>query len=215
LPKDIEGRMPEGAIKRGWEELKKVWALVKTKPNTLRFLISFLFYDAGVQTVLFMASIFASSVLKFATSELIVLILILQLVAAIGAYVFARLSKIRGNKFALLTMLYIWIAICICAYLVDTKLQFYILGGVVGLVMGGIQSLSRSTYAKLLPENLTDTASFFSFMDVMDKIAVVVGTFAFGFVNQLMGDIRYSALALAAFFIIGWLILLPVKIKKD
>ena len=214
LPKDTEGAMPKGVVQRGWVELRKVWAQVRAEPNILRFLIAFLFYDAGVQTVLFMASIFASTVLKFGTAELILLILILQLVAALGAMLMARLSDRRGNKFALMLMLYIWIAICIAAYLVSAKLQFYLLGGVVGLVMGGIQSLSRSTYAKLLPENVADTASFFSFMDVMDKIAVVAGTFAFGIVNQVTGDIRNSTLALAVFFIVGWWLILPVKVRK-
>ncbi len=214
LPKDTEGDMPDGVGKKGWAELKMVWAIVKSQPNILRFLISFLFYDAGVQTVLYMAGIFAESVLKFEASELITLILILQLVAAIGAHAFAWVSEKIGNKRALMIMLFIWVAICVLAYLIQDKMPFYLLGGLVGLVMGGIQSLSRSTYAKLLPENIKDTTSFFSFMDVMDKIAVVAGTFAFGIVNQLTGDIRYSVLSLGVFFIIGIIILVSVKVQR-
>jgi UMF1 family MFS transporter len=215
LPKDTEGDMPEDVGEKGWQELKSVWAIVRKSPNVLRFLISFLCYNAGVQTVLFMASIFATAVLNFKTSELIVLILILQLVAAIGAHVFAWVSKLKGNKFALMVMLVTWVAICILAFLIQEKLPFYMLGGLVGFVMGGIQSLSRSTYAKLLPENIKDTTSFFSFMDVMDKISVVIGTFAFGIVNQIMGDIRFSVLALMVFFIIGIIILISIKIEKS
>ncbi len=214
LPKDSKDKMPAGVVQRGWAELKNVWALVKSDKNILRFLIAFLFYDAGVQTVLFMASIFASAELKFETSELIILILILQLVAAVGAWAFSRFSEKFGNKLSLLVLLVIWIAICVCSYIIASKIQFYLLGGFVGLTMGGIQSMSRSTYAKLIPSNTKDTASFFSFMDVMDKIAVVAGTFAFGFVNQMTGNIRYSVLALALFFIIGLIIILPVQVKR-
>ena len=140
--------------------------------------------------------------------------LLLQLVGALGAWFFAKVSKWKGNKWAIVFMLVVWTAICFAAYLVSSKAMFYGLAVVLGAVMGGIQSLSRSTYSKLIPENTTDVTSFFSFFDITDKVAVVVGTFAFGIVNQLTGDIRYSTLALALFFIMGLLFIIPVKIRR-
>lgn len=214
LPADkINTASTEILIHEGWVELKNVWREIKSTTNLKFFLYSFLLYNAGVQTVIFMASIFASKVLAFGTSELIILILILQIVAAIGANLFAKISDKKGNKFSLNFMLVCWIIICLGAFVITDKITFYLLAGLVGLVMGGIQSLSRSTYAKLIPANTKNMTSYFSFMDVMDKIAVVVGTFAFGFVEQLTGGIRYSALSLSIFFIIGMFLLSKVTIK--
>jgi len=202
-------------IHEGWQELKNVWSEISKTANLKYFLLAFLSYNAGVQTVIFMASIFASKVLMFETSELIVLILILQIVAAIGANLFAKLSDRKGNKFSLYLMLFSWVVICLGAFFINDKISFYLLASLVGLVMGGIQSLSRSTYAKLIPPNTKNITSYFSFMDVMDKISVVVGTFAFGFVEQLTGSIRYSALFLAVFFVFGMYLLRNVKIKPS
>jgi UMF1 family MFS transporter len=107
----------------------------------------------------------------------------------------------------------IWIAVCVTAYFITTELQFYVVAGVVGLVMGGIQSLSRSTYSKIMPET-KDTASFFSFYDVTEKIAIVIGMFSFGFIQQITGNIRNSIIALMVFFIIGILLLISSITKK-
>lgn len=142
------------------------------------------------------------------------LILILQIVAIGGATLFAKISGRKGNKFSLIIMLIIWTGICIVGYFVQTGLDFYILAVAVGIVMGGIQSLSRSTYAKLLPKDTPDTASYFSFYDVMDKISTVVGTFTFGIVEQLTGGMRNSVMAMAAFFVISVVILSVVKIRR-
>jgi UMF1 family MFS transporter len=120
----------------------------------------------------------------------------------------------KGNKYSLMIMLVIWTIICILGYFVQTGMDFYLLAGAVGLVMGGIQSLSRSTYAKLLPENTPDTASYFSFYDVMDKVSTVAGTFTFGIVEQLTGGMRNSVMALAVFFVISLALLAVVRIHK-
>lgn len=216
LPADRDsGETTEVLIHKGWLEIKNVWTEIKATSSLRFFLYSFLLYNAGVQTVLFMASIFAAKVLNFETSELILLILILQLVAALGANIFAKVSEIRGNKFALNFMLCCWVVICIGAYVITDKTSFYLLASLVGLVMGGIQSLSRSTYAKLIPEGAYNTTSYFSFMDVMDKISVVVGTFAFGFVEQITGSIRNSALSLSVFFIVGMFLLTKVQLVRN
>ncbi len=214
LPPDSTTPLSMSAVSSGWQEFKTVFATVKTNTNLKNYLLSYFFFDAGVQCVLFMATIFAAKVLNFETTELIGVVLILQVVAALGAWIFAKVSAVKGNLWAISVMLVVWIGICIGAYLVSSKLQFYILGAVLGAVMGGIQSLSRSTYSKLIPENTEDVTSFFSFYDVTDKFAVVVGTFAFGFIDQLTGDIRNSTLALAFFFIAGLILIKNVKIPK-
>jgi UMF1 family MFS transporter len=134
-------------------------------------------------------------------------------VAIGGAYFFAKVSDWRGNKLSLMAMLLIWTAICFAANQVYTKTQFYFLAAAVGLVVGGIQSLSRSTYSKLIPEGTKDTTSFFSFYDVLEKTAIIIGTFGFGFIEQVTGSMRMSVLLLAAFFVLGMVILASVKIR--
>jgi UMF1 family MFS transporter len=142
------------------------------------------------------------------------MILILQLVGIAGAYFFAWLSKKKGNIFALTVALCIWTVICSAGFFVKTGLDFYLLAMGVGLAMGGTQSLSRSTYAKILPENTPDTTSYFSFYDVLDKVSTVMGTFVFGFIEQITHGMRNSVLSLAVFFIIGLFLLNKVKVVQ-
>ncbi|NNE30392.1 MAG: MFS transporter, partial [Saprospiraceae bacterium] len=213
MPKETKVPLDSQIVKKGYAELKKVWHQVAHMKSLKRFLASFFFYSAGVQTVLYLASTFATEELKFEAAELILVILILQFLAIFGAYLFAYVSKLFGNKLSLLVMLSVWITICIIAYFVQGKMGFYGIASAVGLVMGGIQSISRSTYSKLIPEGTTDTASFFSFYDVLEKCAIVLGTFSFGFINQISGGMRNSILALVVFFVLGIILLLGVKIK--
>jgi UMF1 family MFS transporter len=215
LPKDEKGKPQDNLISKGFGELKKVWFAIKNEKNIRSFLFSFFCYSAGVQTVIFLAAIFAEKELKFGTAELISVILILQVVAIGGAHLFAKISDLKGNKYSLITMLLIWTAICLLAYFVTQSWQFYSIAAGVGLVMGGIQSLSRSTYSKLLPDDTDDTTSYFSFYDILEKMAIVLGTFSFGFIEQLTGGMRNSMIALTAFFVIGILILLKVKIAPN
>jgi UMF1 family MFS transporter len=163
----------------------------------------------GVQTVMLAATLYGKSELQIETDSLIIAILIIQLIAVPGAFAIAALSKKTSNLFALMICIFVWIGICIGAYFIPAKsaITFYFLAVVVGFVMGGIQSLSRSTYAKLMPET-RDTASFFSFYDVTEKIAIVIGMFSFGFINELTGSQRNSVLALMIFFIIALVFLL-------
>jgi MFS transporter, UMF1 family len=214
LPPDSKTPLTMAAVSSGWAEFKGVFEVVKRNQNLKNYLLSYFFFDAGVQCVLFMATIFAAKVLNFETPELIQIVLILQVVAALGAWVFAKVSAVKGNLWSITVMLFVWIGICVAAYLVANKMEFYILGAVLGAVMGGIQSLSRSTYSKLIPADTEDVTSFFSFYDVTDKVAVVVGTFAFGFIDQLTGDIRNSTLALALFFIAGLVLIKNVKMPQ-
>lgn len=214
LPEDTAPVTRENLLTKGYQEIKKVWRTVRSDANTLAFLAAFFCYNAGVQAVLFLASTFAEKVLHFDTQNLIMVVLVLQIVAVGGAWASAKLSGRKGNKFSIMVMLVIWTIICITGYFVETGYDFYMLAAAVGLVMGGIQSLSRATYAKLLPEDTPDTASYFSFYDVMDKISTVVGTFTFGFVEILTGGMRNSVAALAVFFVASLIVLATVKIRR-
>ncbi|GAA5027671.1 MFS transporter [Marivirga lumbricoides] len=201
-------------VRNGYLELLKVVKEVRNRRVLKYFLSSFFFYSMGVQTVMYMAASFGSKELALPGDKLILTILIINVVAIIGSYAFAYLSKLKTNKFSLLMMLAIWIFICLYAYFVYTAYQFYILAFIVGLVMGGIQSLSRSTYSKLIPENTKDHASYFSFYDVAEKVAIVIGTFSYGFIEQWTGSMRNSTIALGLFFAVGIGLLIMVKMPS-
>ncbi|HEY4877448.1 MAG TPA: MFS transporter [Puia sp.] len=186
----------------GFIELKKVWLQIKKMSVLKRYLFAFLFYSMGVQTVMLAATLFGSQVLQLETSKLIICILIIQLVAIPGSYLMSKLSELFGNLKVLMFVVCIWMLVCIAAYFIKTEIQFYVLATIVGAVMGGIQSLSRSTYSKIMPET-HDTASFFSFYDATEKIAIVIGMFSFGFVQEITGNMRNSIIALIIFFFIG------------
>ncbi len=220
LPNNVFNLKPAGRyIFHGYLELKKVWNELKHTSRLKRFLLSFFFYNMGAQTVMYVATLFGNSELKLKTSVLIAIILIIQFVAIAGAYLFSSLSKRFGNIRALGISIFIWILVAIGAYFDDKRFGvneehiFIALAAIVGLVMGGIQSLSRSTYSKLLPETI-DHASYFSFYDVCDKMGTVLGTFAFGFINEETGSMRNSILVLACFFLIGIVLLLRVDNLK-
>jgi UMF1 family MFS transporter len=168
----------------------------------------------GVQTIMLVASYFGDKELNLEQSKLIFTILIIQLIAIFGAYFFAFISKLKGNKFSLLIMNSCWIIICVSAYFTTNENQFYFLAAAVGILMGGIQSLSRSTFSKLIPDEIDDNASFFNFYAISYNISVVIGTFSYGYIEQVTGSMRSSILALTLFFIIGLVILLNTKIKK-
>lgn len=214
LPADQAPVSQENLVSKGYQELRKVWQTLRRDRNTLAFLVAFFCYNAGVQAVLFLAATFAEKELQFSSSGLIVLVLILQIVAIGGAWLSARLSRRKGNKFSIMVMLVIWAIICIVGYFVQTGADFYALAAGVGLVMGGIQALSRATYAKFLPEDTPDTASYFSFYDVMDKVSTVAGTFLFGVVEVLTGSMRNSVLSLAVFFVVSLIVLATVTVRR-
>jgi len=210
---DIPGR---SVFSEGYKELGKVWSQVKQMPRLKRFLLSFFFYNMGVQTVMLVAALFGKSELQIPTTNLIIAILIIQLIAIPGAMVISKLSAAIGNLKTLMLLVVAWILICICAYFlpVGGVYEFYAIGAAVGFLMGGIQSLSRSTHAKLMPET-KDTVSFFSFYDVTEKMAAVVGIFSFGLITEMTGSQRSSVLALATFFVIGLLCLLWTNMAKE
>ncbi|MGY5252108.1 MFS transporter [Sphingobacterium spiritivorum] len=192
------------------QEFLKVWHRIAQIEGIKRFLPAYFFYAIGVQTIMIVAAAFGEKVLHLGAPKLIGTILLIQLVAIAGAYLMSALASRIGNIAVLIMVVVIWIAICIGAYFLTNEIQFYIMAVLVGLVMGGIQSLSRSTYSKLLPQNIEDTTAFFSFYDVTEKLAIVVGLFSFGLIEQLTHNIRYSALFLSLFFVIGLLLLFRV-----
>lgn len=201
-------------VKSGFQELAKVWHQLKEMVVLKRFLLAFFFYSMGVQTIMLVAAGFGEKVLKLGTSKLIAIILIIQLVAILGALIMSFFAKKYGNIRVIIAVLLVWIGVCIAAYFIQNEFQFYIIAAVVGLIMGGIQSISRSTYSKFLPENTPDTASFFSFYDVTEKIAIVIGLFSFAYIEEFTGSMRNSAISLTAFFIIGLMILLSMLLLK-
>lgn len=200
-------------LSKGLKELKKVFQAVQTQRQVKYFLISYFFSNAGVQTVMYLAATFGEKELHLPSGKLIATVLIIQIVAILGAYLSAKLSEKKGNKFAVMVLMLIWIANCLASYFVQTDIHFYFLATAVGLVMGGIQSLSRATYSKLLPENTKDTTSYFSFYDVVDKFAVVIGTASYGLIEQITGDMRLSSVSLALYFVMSLFFFSQIKVE--
>ena len=219
LPNNVFKRTPEkDYVKKGFKELRKVYKEVIKYPQLKIFLISFFLFSVGVQTIIYMAGIFGSTELNLPTNDLIAAILLVQIVAILGAFIFSRLTSKIGNISALKITISIWTVVCFVAFMINKEsenvaVQFYSLAGLIGLVMGAIQSLSRSTYSKLLPET-EDHATYFSFYDVTEKIAIVLGTLVFGILIALTGSMQWSVLFLAIFFLASFIVLSFMKGTK-
>ena len=216
LPNNIFNHKPDkDYIWKGFLELRLVLKSLKEHAQLKFFLISFFFMSVGVQTIILMAGIFGSKELGLPTLNLILTILIVQIVAIFGAFFFSRLSKKIGNLSTLKITMGIWGMVCFIAFILDKSLPnvdnyFYAMGIVLGFVLGATQSLTRSTFSKLLPET-HDHATYFSFYNVTEQIAVVLGMFIFGLLVALTGSMQYSVLALAAFFLVAFVMLYSVK----
>ena len=221
LPKGnkIDQKVTTRIMLNGFRELKGVYASLSGNLQLKRYLTAFFVYSMAVQTVMLVATYFGEQEISWGGSDektigLISSILLIQFVAVLGAELTSKASRKFGNIPVLVVINIIWVAICVVAYFISTPLQFYITAGVVGMVMGGIQSLSRSTYSKLLPET-KDTTSYFSFYDVAEKIGIVIGMLLYGFIDQITGSMRNSILFLVVFFLTGVFLLLRVPIKKN
>ena len=219
LPNDIYNRKPEkDYIWKGLRELKLVLNELKNLPQLKYFLVSFFLFSVGVQTIVLMAGIFGSKELGLPTTNLILTIILVQIVAMIGAYLFSKLSKKVGNIKSLKLSLIIWGSVCFSCFSLDINqpnvdYYFYGLGVLLGFVLGATQTIGRSTYSKLLPET-QDNATYFSFYDVTEKIAIVLGMFVFGLLISLTGSMQYSVLSLVVFFAFSFLVLYRVKINE-
>lgn len=214
LPKGVPnaGSHEYNVFTGGFKELAKVFKRVKQLPLLKRFLPAFFFYSVGVQTIMLVAANFAAKELKMPDEDLITIILIIQVVAIIGAAITAKASEKYGNIKTLSVIVAVWCVICAGVYFIANAHQFYVAAVFVGIVMGAVQSLSRSTYSKYIPQNIPDTASYFSFYDVTEKLSIVVGLFTFGFVEDITDEMRDSALVLDGFFVIGFLLLLSLLV---
>jgi len=220
LPNNVYGKKKEkGVIWKGFRELKKVFVEFKKIKKLKRFLTSFFFFNTGVQTVMLMAVLYAKREIFVGEYEeagqtgLIVAILLIQILGAAGAFLISRLSGRIGNINSLIIVVAFWLPLCGFAYFLSTPIQFYFLAAGVGIVMGGVQAVSRSTYSKFLPET-EDHASYFSFYDVTEKIGIVFGTFFFGFMEYATGNIRFSIMSVMFFFVVGLILLFFVPKKE-
>ena len=215
LPNNTESnkKLKKHILVNGFHELKLVWNQAKQIPALKRFLGTFFLLSVGVQTVMLVAAGYSKKEI-FPKPEdepkLLVTILLIQIVAIFGAIALSRISRLIGNIATMIIGISIWIGICIWGYFIKSQTEFYILAACVGMVMGGIQSMSRSTYAKLLPET-QDTTAFFSFYDVTEKLALTIGLFLFAYNEELTGSMRNSILVLMVFFILSLFSLLYTK----
>jgi len=219
LPKgNREVKVTKDIFWNGGKELKSVWKLLEHNTALKRFLPAFYMYSMALQTVLLVAAYFGEEEIQWGspaekTTGLIVSILLIQIVGILGAFLTARASERFGNIRVLIAVNFIWAGLCYYAYSIETPMQFYTVAGLVGMVMGGLQALSRSTYSKLIPKT-EDTASFFSFYDVTEKIGIIVGMSLFGVIDQITGSMRNAILFFMVFFVIGAAMLLRVPRKK-
>lgn len=224
-------------IRESFKELFKVGRKLFQTPNLKYFLFSFFFYSVGMQTIFLMATLFGKSEINLAQNKLIITLLLIQIEAIIGAMVFSRLSQKIGNKNVISITVFLWVVVCVWAYFLNkanlnVEYHFYAVAGLVGLVMGGLQAMSRSTYSRLLPENSMDNTTYFSFYDVLEKIAIMIGAFIFSFIIDNYDNIRvfftqidielptasgmrFAAFFMGVFFLIGLVLIRFVKIKVN
>ncbi|OAB27777.1 MFS transporter, UMF1 family [Flavobacterium fryxellicola] len=215
--KNADRKVTHHVVFNGFKELKKVWFLLNVNIPLKRYLGSFFVSSMAVQTLMLVATYFGAQEINWSSEEegtvgLIICILLIQLVAVLGAVLTSRASAKFGNIPTLIGINCFWVILCAGAYFITKPIEFYIMAGLVGLVMGGIQSLSRSTYSKLLPKT-DDTASFFSFYDVAEKIGIVIGMLVYGIIDQITGSPRLAIVFLALFFVLAVVLLNRVPKK--
>lgn len=215
LPKDSLNKINFQWLSNGYKEVKMVFDQAIKDKDITNYLMGFFLYSAGLQTVIYLATIFAKVELGMETGELILIVLIIQAIGILGAMLFAHVSKLIGNKKALIIQIVIWVGICLLAYFTNNKLTFYFTAALVGLVMGGIQALSRATYSKLVMKqgSEADLTSYFSLSDVLYKLSIVSGTFIFGLVFSITGNMRYSVLALCCLFLTSIIFISRIKVE--
>ena len=203
----------ESVLTNGYKELRVVFNQIRKSYKLSMFLTGFFFLMMGVLTTMFMAATYGEKEMGMKEDVLIPTILVIQLVGMLGAWMFARISEKLGNLRALMITIVAWTLICIGAYFISNTIQFVTAAFFIGIVMGGSQSLARSTYSKMLPSDTTDHTSFFSFYDVMEKLATVAGTFSFGVMEALTGSMRYSVLAITVFFMLSLFFMLLLYLR--
>ena len=221
LPSGNKGvKVPKNIIWNGFKELKGVYKFIRTSKRFTRFLLAFFIFSFSLQTVLYIASYFGVSEIEWTssseqTSGLIISILLIQIVAIGGAYFFTKMAQKYGNILVLTFAIFLWGAVCLYAYFIKTPIQFYMIAGLVGLLMGGTQPVARATYSLFIPDT-KDTTSFFSFYDVTEKIGIVFGMIFYAAAAQITGSVRFSVIIFMFFFFMGALLLTRVpRIDKN
>jgi UMF1 family MFS transporter len=210
----IHGQVQSGIFSKGFRELHQVWLQLKDTKQLKSYLLAFFVFSMGIQTIMQMASFFGEKEIQLKSDQLIIAILLVQLIAIPGAYVFSFGSRRLGNIPMLQLALLIWAAICYFAFaFVNDVVTFFVAACLIGFIMGGTQSLARSTYSKLIPGR-KDTASFFSFYDVTEKVGLIIGLISFGFIEGKF-SMRYSILALIVFFLVGFVLMFFVPKNKS
>ncbi|PZU87214.1 MAG: MFS transporter [Chryseobacterium sp.] len=207
-------------VKQSFKELFKVGNHLFGDRNLKYFLTSFFFYSVGMQTIFLMATLFGKSEINMAQDKLIMTLLLIQIEAIVGALFFSWLSKKIGNKNVISITVAMWIGACLAAYYLNkenpnVEYQFYGVAGVIGLVMGGLQAMSRSTYSKLLPTDSMDNTTYFSFYDVLEKLAIILGTFIFATLIEHYNNMRFAALSMSIFFALGLIFIRFLKVKNN
>tara|TARA_B100001057_G_C22522277_1_gene822334 strand:- start:9 stop:809 length:801 start_codon:yes stop_codon:yes gene_type:complete len=222
LPENLNNVSKKDALKKsvifsGFIELKEVWKILRTDISVKKFLIAFFTFSCALQTIILIATYFGESEIKWGETDktlgLIISMLIIQLIAIFGAILTAKISDKVGNIRTLILLNIFWFVLCLVAYFVQYPIEFFIIAGFVGLVMGGTQALSRSTYSKLIPK-IDNTCSYFSFYQMSMIVSVVLGTFMSGIVDQLTGSLRNSIIVFAIIFILGAFLLRNIKMKS-
>ena len=221
LPSGNKGvKIPENIMWNGFKELKGVYKFIRTSKRFTRFLLAFFIFSFSLQTVLYIASYFGVSEIEWTssseqTSGLIISILLIQVVAIGGAYIFTKMAQKYGNILVLTFAIFLWGAVCLYAYFIKTPIQFYLIAGLVGLLMGGTQPVARATYSLFIPDT-KDTTSFFSFYDVTEKIGIVFGMIFYAIAAQITGTVRFSVIIFMFFFFLGAILLTRVpRIDKN
>ena len=220
LPKgNIGVKIPKNIIWNGFKELKNVYKIIRSSKRFTRFLIAFFIFSFSLQTVLYIASYFGVNEIDWTgsdqTSGLIISILLIQIVAIAGAFIFSRLAQKFGNVIVLTFAIFLWGAVCLYAYYINTPNEFYMIAGLVGLLMGGTQPVARATFSLFIPDT-NDTTSFFSFYDVTEKIVIVFGMLFYAIAAQVTGSVRFSVIIFMFFFFLGAILLTRVpRIDKN
>jgi len=211
-PGEVQKSIRQAAL----EGLRKTWETTRAftrHRQVLIFLVAFMLYNDGVQTVIRMASIYGKDELNLPTGTLLGTLLMVQFIGIGGAILMSRVARPFGTKRTIMGLLVIWFALTIFAYKMNTSLEFWIMGVVVGLILGGTQALSRSFYGRLIPEG--QSAQFFGYFSVFSKLSAIWGPILFAFIRQATGTSRFSVLAVSVFFVVGWLILFFVEEGKN
>lgn len=217
LPKYVykKRQKREDVFSNGYRELQMVFQHVRESRALSLYLVCYFFFMMGLLSVMFMATNFGKKVIGLDDNILIPTLLIIQLVGMVGAWFYARLSGKIGNLPAMMIALASWTLVCVGAYYITDAAGFITAAFFIGILMGGTQSLARSTYSKMLPKTTTDHTSYFSFFDVMEKLATAGGTFSFGLIESITGNMRYSVLAIGIFFLIGFTFILFILKGKN